>query len=398
MTSPEAAELEAVDAALAGRPVPSEHAQLAELVLLLRDDRPEATASWAAGLDRRVQAGFPARPRRRARVRAWFTPGVLGPVAACSFLVLLIGVSVAIGLSGGGSSGDDDAASGGGASVTAAQEEAASGAGSQLDSAQSDDSAGRAGSDDDSGAGVSGQSVEPSPPPASGDPGSDSRSNRKQERSANMTLAARPREIDRVAADIGRVAANLGGFVAESAISSTRGGHVELRVPSARLDTAVQRLSDLADVRELTRQSRDITSSVVSAREALNDARTERKSLLRQLAEATTVNETESIRARLQIVSREIAAARARLRSVNNRAQFANVGVNLVADRTRDDDEGAWTPGDALDDAGRVLEVVAGVAVITLAVALPVLLLWGLGWLAHRGLTRRRRERALDMA
>jgi hypothetical protein len=194
------------------------------------------------------------------------------------------------------------------------------------------------------------------------------------------------------------VAADLGGFVSASSISSARGGHIDLRVPSDRLDSAIQRLSRLARVRDLSRQSLDITSVVVSARERLNDARTERRSLLRQLAQATTVNETESIRARLRIVSREIASARSRLRSVNNRARFANVGVDLVAARGDDDEGGAWTPGDAFDDALRVLEVAAGVALIAIAALLPLLVAGGLGWAASRGLARRRRERALDAA
>jgi hypothetical protein len=66
--------------------------------------------------------------------------------------------------------------------------------------------------------------------------------------------------------------------------------------------------------------------------------------------------------------------------------------------RGSDDAAGAWTPGDAWHDALRVLEVIAGVLVIAAAVALPLLLAWLLGWLARRGVTRRRRERALDMA
>ena len=69
MTSPETAELEAVDAALAGRYVAPEHAELAELALLLRDDRPEPTPAWPTQLDRRVEAGFPARPTQAAALR-----------------------------------------------------------------------------------------------------------------------------------------------------------------------------------------------------------------------------------------------------------------------------------------------------------------------------------------
>jgi hypothetical protein len=374
MTGPETAELEAVDAALAGREVAPEHADLAELALLLRDERPEPAAAWATGLDQRVKAGFPSRPKQPSRLRMWLSPGTLVPVLGVALVGLLITFAA---LSDGG--GDDDG--GGGSSASGTLE--------QSDSAES-------------GGGAASSSTPRSVPPSrAGDAGSDARPNRRVERAANMTLSTRPRDIDRVASEVGGVASQLGGFVVLSSVSSSDGGTIELRVPSARLDDAVQRISRLARVRNVHRETRDITSAVVSARERLNDARTERKSLLRQLAAATTVNETESIRARLRIVSREIAAARARLRSVNNRAQFANVGVTLEADRgggAADDDGGAWTPGDALDDAGRVLEVAAGVTVIVLAVALPFLIAGFLAWLARRGLARRRRERALDMA
>jgi Domain of unknown function (DUF4349) len=391
MTGPETAELEAVDAALADRYVAPEHAELADLALLLRDDRPEPDPGWAAALDRRAQAGFPARPRRR---RSWpglriGTGGVVATVV-CSLLALVIAFA-ALAPRDSDEAGTAEPLSGG-ASVEVPEPDADGGA---AGSAESSGAAGRgssrASSEDPFLSGA------PAPGTARGrDPSSDSRPNRSVERSAAITLAAPRRDIDGVASEAGRVAADLGGFVSQSSISSSDGGTLDLRVPSARLDDAIQRLSRLADVRELTRRSRDITSSVVSARERLNDARTERRSLLRQLADATTVNETESIRARLRIVSREIAAARARLRAVNNRAQFADIGVTLTPATARD--EGAWTPGDALDDAARVLEVTAGVALVALAVALPLLLAGGAGWLARRGLTRRRRERALDMA
>ena len=77
MTSPETLELEAVDDALAGRYVAPEHAELAELALLLRDDRPEPDPAWAPHLDRRVAAGFPARPRER-KSRVWLRKAAAG--------------------------------------------------------------------------------------------------------------------------------------------------------------------------------------------------------------------------------------------------------------------------------------------------------------------------------
>jgi hypothetical protein len=222
---------------------------------------------------------------------------------------------------------------------------------------------------------------------------------REQQRSASLTLAVARRDIDQAASRVSIVTAELGGFVSSSNVSSNGGGSLLLRVPSERLDDAIQRLSRIGRVRELSRRTVDITANVVSARERLADARAERKSLLTQLANAVTVNETESIRARLEIVSGEIAAARRQLSRVNNRANFADLDVTLAPRGAAEEDEGgAWTPGDAFNDALRVLEVIAGVALIAAAVLLPLGLIWLLAWLAHRGVTRRRRERALDMA
>jgi hypothetical protein len=241
------------------------------------------------------------------------------------------------------------------------------------------------------------------PTSGGGSPGSDGRRTRAQERSAALTLAARPRRIEEVAAGILRVTDAAGGFVASSSVSggSGSGGSFELRIPVARLDKAVADLSRLAKVRERTQSSRDITAETVSARERLREARREREGLLRALANATTLNETEAVKARLRSVNRRIASSRASLRRVVNRARYANVSVELVADRggaAVPVDDGRWTPGDALRDAARVLEVAAGVAVIVLALLLPFALIGALGLVSARLTARRRRERALDMA
>jgi hypothetical protein len=377
MTSPETLELEAVDAALAGRYVAPEHAELAELALLLRDDRPEPTPAWQNQLDRRVEAGFPARPKQR---RQWVWLRQAAPVVAVFAVVAVIAVPIA--LVGGGS--DDSGDSGGGSSEIAAQDSGGS-AGGGVSAPEAD----RAGGDE--------ALRETSKAPG---PRSDRADRRKVERAVQMTLAAPRREIDETASKIGDVTADVGGFVRRSSVSSNSGGDLQLRVPSNRLDTAVQRLSKLGKVRDLSRSSQDITRAVVSARDRLRDYKAERESLLKQLAAATTLNETESIRARLDIVAQEIASARNSLARVNNRANFANVSVSLVTTSGAEDDDegGAWTPGDAWNDALRLLEVIAGVLVIAAAIAVPLLIAWLLGWLGRRGYTRRRRERALDMA
>src|SRR5918997_3489149 len=110
MTSLETLELEAVDAAVAGRYVAPEHAELADLALLLRDDRPQPSPAWAAHLDRRVEAGFPARPKQR-KTRIWLRNVAPAFGLAATVVLLIVGAAT---LPQGGD--DSDEAGGGGAS------------------------------------------------------------------------------------------------------------------------------------------------------------------------------------------------------------------------------------------------------------------------------------------
>ncbi len=359
--------------------------ELAELGELLRDDPPRPDPAWARRLDSRAAAGFPRPPRRSPWAALKTHRRALIPVMSFACVALLVaGIAAYQGGTGDNLSSrvevGPDTGEGGGSS-------AASGAAEDTD------------------ANGFSQPARPNlaPSPGGGSPGSDARRARNQERSAALTLAARPRRIEDVAAGILRVTDAAGGFVASSSVSggSGSGGTFELRIPVARLDKAVADLSRLAKVRQRTQSSRDITAETVSSRERLREARREREGLLRALANATTLNETEAVKARLRSVNRRIASARASLRRVVNRARYANVSVELVADRgdaAAPADDGRWTPGDAVRDAGRVLEVVAGVAVIVLAVLLPFALIAALGMLGARLTARRRRERALDMA
>jgi hypothetical protein len=221
---------------------------------------------------------------------------------------------------------------------------------------------------------------------------------RRVERTASLALVAPAGEIDRVADGVVRVTDEQRGIVLSSSVSSgsagSTGASFELRVPSERLGPALAALSELADVRSRNQSSQDITASFTSPRERLIDALAERRALLRQLATASTPNATRSIRARLRMASRQIAAARAELRRLRARTSFSRIGVS-VSPRSGAAG-GAWGLDDALHDALRVLAVSLGVAVVALAVALP--LAAGLVVLATgaRVVRRRRREAALD--
>src|SRR5215203_5451155 len=210
--------------------------ELAELGELLREDPPRPTAAWARDIDARAAAGFPRPPRRSPWAIFKTHRRVLVPVVSFACVALLVA-----GLSTVNRSSEDSASSGGG------------GGG---DSAAGSDSAGSGDSAESSPAtSLARPKAAPVPvpvPPAGGSPGSDGRRSRAQERSAALTLAARPRQIERVAAGILRVTDAAGGFVASSSVASGAGsgGSFELRIPNARLSRALADLSKLADVRE----------------------------------------------------------------------------------------------------------------------------------------------------
>jgi hypothetical protein len=192
-----------------------------------------------------------------------------------------------------------------------------------------------------------------------------------------------------------------GGFVQSSQVASGDGnGNATfvLRVPTARLDDAIARLSKLGHVRSLQQSSQDISGAYDSASTRLVEARAERRGLLRAIAKATTAQQISSLRARIADNRREIARYQREFEAVRNRANYATVEVDVTGRPHKSQPApggGSWSPGDAAHDAVRVLEVSAGVALIGLAVLVPLALLGAAAGLGASAYRRRRREAAL---
>ena len=223
--------------------------------------------------------------------------------------------------------------------------------------------------------------------------------NRRIERSIGLELEMPVDEMARVAEQVTTVTNRHGGFVLSSSVSTgedSAGGDFELRIPANRLRPALRDLSGLADVRTQSQSGRDVTREHVTARDRLQAARAERRSLLRRLEEATTDEEAEALRVRLDLVAGEINGLRGQLRDLRLRTDYAVVTVSLVPQDGDPDSGGAsGSFDDALGDAGDLLVGVAGVIVRVLAVAAPLALLALVGWLIGRAVRRRQRESAL---
>jgi hypothetical protein len=236
----------------------------------------------------------------------------------------------------------------------------------------------------------------PVPPPVPGElkPGTP----RRVERSASLTLAASPDRIEEVADGVVRTTDRHHGFVLSSEVSSgadqAARASFELSIPSARLAQALGDLSRLAHVKSRNESGQDITAPFVSAQDRLSDLHRERRALLRRLAKAGNPTEVAAIRQQLRMVRSQIAVARGELRSLRHRTNYSNVSVSVESDESAGTG-GGFTPGDALDDAGRILATSAAVALVSLAVVLPFSALALSGWMAAHRLARRRREQTL---
>jgi hypothetical protein len=398
--------------------------ELQELALALRADAPGADPGFRRQLRGRVDTGFP-KPAssRRPLWRRMTTPAFATALVVLPLVLIAVvaGNSGQSDQSGGGGGGESAAlesggggggaaqAGGGGAAPRGSGGRAAEPALGTRDRTLAGDPdaqlpAGRAadggGADQASGGAADQTSGGSSPaivlPPDGGfAPGE---RNRRIERSIGLELEMPVDKMARVAEQVTTVTNRYGGFVLSSSVSTgeeSAGGDFELRIPATRLRPALRDLAALADVRTQTQTGRDVTREHVTAKDRLQAARAERRSLLRRLELATTDEEAEAIRRRLDLVAGEIHGLRAKLRGLRLRTDYAVVTVSLLP---KDGNQGGAAGGsfdDALGDAGHLLVGVAGVLVRALAVALPVGLIALAGWLVGRAVRRRQRESAL---
>ena len=368
--------------------------------------RPILTSGAGSGGEWRPASRSPAR-RKSASSRRPLWRRISNPAFATGVVVLPL-VLIAVVVGGSEQSDQDDGGGGGGAGLVGIETGRAGSSGAGA----SDDDGGGGGSEAApqareralSGAGAlraadkaAGSTPAVVLPPDGGfAPG---QRNRKIERSIGLELEMPVDEMARVAEQVTTVTNRHGGFVLSSSVSTgeeSAGGDFELRIPSARLRPALRDLAALADVRTQTQTGRDVTREHVTAKDRLQAARAERRSLLRRLELATTDEEAEAIRRRLDIVAGEINGLRSQLRGLRLRTDYAVVTVSLLP---KDGDSGGGGAGgsfdDALGDAGDLLVGVAGVIVRALAVGLPLGLIALLGWLVGRAVRRRQRESAL---
>jgi hypothetical protein len=231
----------------------------------------------------------------------------------------------------------------------------------------------------------------------------------RQIQSAQISLTTPNVHVDQVAQEVFDVVGQEHGTVQSSHITAatrgTGGGYAafSLSIPTANLQATMTDLSRLhfAAVQSRTDSSQNVSHQYNFDQRRLADAQALRASLLKQLQTAYTTQAIDSIKAQLKLAEQQITSWQATLGSLQHRIGYSNVEVGInqgglpIPVRPTHHSSG-FTIGGAGHDALRVLVVSAGVALIALAVMVPVglvaaLLIWLWVWLRQR-----RREHALD--
>ncbi len=424
------AELEAIDAALAGEPADPRFAGAVELALLVRADRPRMADDAAARLDARIAGQVREREQRPPRTWRSLWP-VAGSLAAALAVAIVI---VATGASRSPGSLNDlvkaSPAAHGAASSTASRSAAAPrstggrrSAGAPLSLASPRSAAKSASSARPPAL------TTPAPNGASGSPGtsggtfgsSSSSSSgvaagavptsggRRQVDSAQLQLSAPGDRIDDVAQEAFAVIGTENGIVEHSTVTAGGPGgsdaSIAVSVPESNLAATMSRLSQLryATVASRTDASQDVTGTYGADERRLADARALRSSLLRQLAAAVTQAQIDSLKARIHDAEAAISRAQQAVASLGRRVSRSQIELTIdqgtvPVEPLTGAGGGGFDIHRALHDAGRVLVVTAGVILIGLAALVPIAMLAALAaWLGVL-LRRRTREQALDSA
>ncbi len=393
--------------------------RLEELERELRAERPEPELDFARRLDEWAEAGFPRDrglgPGNAARAgalrRIWdrisSTPPrrMLVPAGAVATAVVIAGVVVSNVDRIGSGSGDDSAST---SSSSAGSDAGGSGgSGARLED-QSAPAAPSAGAAEEYSLELPRAGEKPTAPAASdfdsGAAGGGTVARGTEDRifdaTARLTLGADAGDVQDVANGVVEVTDRYDGIVSTSQVTRDQGGaraSFELEIPYKHLDAALTDLSGLADVIARTEGGEDITARAVRARKDLARTLDGIREARIELIQADTREERLVIKSRIDSLQATADAEQTALNGVKRQGRFATVGVEVTSDSPgSDDDDGGWTLGDALDDAGRVLEVIGGIALISLAVLLPLSLIAALAAFTISRARRRAREQALD--
>jgi hypothetical protein len=223
---------------------------------------------------------------------------------------------------------------------------------------------------------------------------------RAQRYSAQLTLSVK--DIDALSdatQQALRITRDLGGYLVTASYATTDSGtsSLTLKVPTANVQQAIVRLSDLGKIVGQQVQIDDLQGQVDELTKRENALRLQIARLSARLAATDISAETRAtLEARRDAARSELAKVRQANAQVAAEARFATIQLTL---QTSESSAVVPVPSridNAVDRAVDILAIEAMVVLYALVIVGPLALLALLVWLTQRGLRRREDERLLS--
>ncbi len=223
-------------------------------------------------------------------------------------------------------------------------------------------------------------------------------------RTANLTLVVKdPAEA---AAEIGRLAEGMDGFVVFSNVYQTsyNGGtttqaSLNIRVPSERLDEALERIKEMAiEVQRNELRGEDVTQQYVDLQSRLRNLEAAEETLREIMASATRTEDVLQVYRELTQIREQIEMIKGQMQYFEDAARLASIQIELIPDELAQPLQiGGWRPQgtakEALEALIRTLQLLANVTIWLVIYVLPVLLvIFGPLALIGRAIVRRYRR------
>ena len=190
------------------------------------------------------------------------------------------------------------------------------------------------------------------------------------------------------------VADSFAGFVVESFASQGSGkriaeGSLVLRIPAESYDARFRGSAGLGKVESLEESGQDVSKEFVDLNARIRQLRAVEAQLLELLQRADDVPAALAVQNQLSQVQLDLEQARGRLQYLDNRVAFATISMSMHELGVVAPKDGGFRSSTAWATAGSAFLTVVGWIFIGIAVAAPVLILLGLGFLVGRVIRRR---------
>ncbi|MET3963603.1 hypothetical protein ABIE44_003537 [Marmoricola sp. OAE513] len=203
-----------------------------------------------------------------------------------------------------------------------------------------------------------------------------------QERAIISTgqVSLRTKDLDQARFDLQKLLDSLGGIIADEESSADEKGRtdrqrLELRVPSTKFGTAMDRISKLGVLVDRSRSSGDVTAQVIDNNARLRSQKLSLARIQALLAKAKDLDQVIAIEGQLSQRQADLEALESQQKYLSDSTALATINVYLrlpddeTATPKKDDDNDGFLGG--LDSGWDALATVTSVVLVSVGALLP---------------------------